>query len=165
MFPVKWCWCHFSIMKSISLSFQVITEAQIQEGHGLDTFQVQGWQHSCLLPGDRRAHWVKPMVPNELWPGVERPVHQLTSETQLLFSPSPRLPISWPARPTDWNPLLPRDTGVHCSTAGKINLGLTRCRHRSNTKILEDILHIPGTAPPWKIPPLYEDILWGLNEH
>lgn len=153
MFPVKWFWCHFSIMKSISLSFQVITEAQIQEGHGLDTFQVQGWQHSG---GHTESNPWCPMSGQCIsW----RPRH---SSCSLLH----RVCLHPDQRDRQTETLCFLGTpGIHCSTAGKLNLGLTRCRHRSNTKILEDILHIPGTAPPQKIPPLYEDTLWGLNEH
>lgn len=108
------------------------------------------------------SHPVKP-VPNEPWPGIDQAVPQLTSEMQSrsLLSWARLHPHQWGQQPEIL--CFPGMLGIHCSTAGKINLGPIRCCHLSKTKILEDTFHISGLAPPQKIPPLYEDIVWGLN--
>ena len=121
-------------MRTISLVFQVITEANIQGKTWTRSISPDSEQD------DSRLACVLTSRHSELGQGCQRSsvsvwtqccvawaAPQLTSEAHLLFSPSlrPHTPLPMGSRRQILSFL--GCSGIHQSTAGKINLGLTQC--------------------------------------
>ena len=120
--------------RSISLVFQVITEANVQGKTWTSSIspgrEQDGSRLACCAPTSRHAEWGQGCQASPVSVQTQRCADwaspQLTSEAHL-FSPSLRphtpLPTGFRRRILSFLGC----SGIHQSTAGKINLGLTQC--------------------------------------
>ena len=121
------------MMRSISVVFQVITEAKIQGKTWTSSISPDsewtGRQHTCLLRADEQTRWARPRVPSELCFGVDPVLCRLGhisadfrgSSPVLSFTESIYTLTSGVQETNSW---MFRHSPVNCR---EINLGLTQC--------------------------------------
>ena len=162
-------------MRSNSQALQVITEAKIRKRHARigsisqDGEQADSTLACCVLTG-RHAESSQgcQMSPASLYTCccVDGAAHDWFQRliSCFLLHRVHLYPYKW--GPVGWNSVLPQTLGIHHSTAGKINLGLTQCSSSSQKPRFEkDIFHIPGIAPPTKESHSYRKIQLGSTDH